>query len=272
MGIYPKKNGELTESQKYQADQLGITHEEYKKFMIERIVELRGGNPVFHDEGNKKDDIVAKKPVLIIGHGPSFYKNLENIKSFKGIKVCVDHSLEDCLEHEIYPDYVTTSESSKQTCKLYYFNAERIVDKGITVIHSSITRDEVVKRFNDAGVPIRQFIFPEEPRCSNVGLFSVNFAKDDLKADKIILVGFEHMGNEYNDHVYRTWQTDFFYFMKKWPKETIVNCTDGGALYNKEYIIQTTLDKLKINEKPKRSLQRENKYNESSSKRNEDQS
>ena len=62
----------------------------------------------------------------------------------------------------------------------------------------------------------------------------------------IILIGFEHAGGTYLRHIYQIWQTDFWYFIRKWPKETIVNCTDSGTLYYEDYVIDSTLEKLKI--------------------------
>jgi len=248
MGSMLNSEGGLTESQKVQADALGISHDKYRDMVIERLVEIRGGEA---PEPNWKETrhvtkVKAKNPVLVVGHGPSFKTKLEGIRAWKHILVATDACLKDLLDNDIIPSYVITSEASKQTCYLWDFDMKRIKEHEITVIHSSITRPDVIEQAKNTGVNIRRFNFEEEPRCSNVGLFALNFCVHDLKADKIAMVGMEHNGSEYDEYVYKVWTTDFWYFVRKWPKQIIINCSEGGILYFKDHTLESTLDELEI--------------------------
>lgn len=248
MGSMLASDGGLTESQKVQADALGISHEVYREYIIQRLVEIRGGEA---PEPNWKETrhvtkVEAKNPILVVGHGPSFKTKLEGIRNWKHTIVATDACLKDLLDANIRPHYVVTSEASKQTCYLYGFEFDRIKKFGIKIIHSSITRPDVIEAAKNAGVDMRRFNFEEEPRCSNVGLFALNFCVHDLKADKIAMVGMEHNGSEYDEYVYKVWTTDFWYFVRKWPKQIIINCSEGGILYFKDHTLESTLDELEI--------------------------
>lgn len=245
MGIHLNKHGGLTVSQKEQAEALGISEAEYKEYLIKRLEELRGGAPpVDYEKCRKINKLNAKNPVLVVGHGPSFRDYLDDIRNWKYTLVATDVCLEDLINADITPDYVVTSESSRATCPLYRYDVENLKGRNVQVIHSSITRNDVIEKYVNAEIPIRRFDFEEEVRCSNVGLFALNFAVHELKADKIAIVGFEHTGTEYTDYTYRVWQTDFWYFVRKWPKEIIINCSNGGVLYYKDLVLESTLEKL----------------------------
>ena len=248
MGTHLNSEGNLTESQKIQADCLGISHEEYKEILIQRLEELRGGAapPPDYENTRKVTTVKCNNPVLVVGHGPSFKNDMEGIRRWKHTIVATDACLKDLLDEGIIPDYVVTSEASRQTCYLWGFEFDRIKKHDIKVIHSSITRNDVIEPAQKAGVDIKQFKFVEEVRCSNVGLFALNFCVHELKADKIFMVGMEHNGTEYDESVYRTWATDFWYFVRKWPKQIIVNCSRGGLLYFRDHTLESDLDRVKI--------------------------
>lgn len=244
MGTKLSKSGGLTSSMREWADAINMTHNDYKQIIIQRIEEMKT-DPPKPERLKTQDVIVAKNPVLIIANGSSFRKNFENYKRFDIPKIVVDVSASELIRNGTIPDYIITLESSLSKD---LFNLDQLKphkDK-ITVIGSSITRPDIITHITSTGIKFKLFSFDEEPRCSNVGIFAINYAKRELKADKILLVGFEHMGTKYPDYTYRLWQTDFWYFVKKWPKETIVNCTDGGALYYRDYVIDTNLGRLKI--------------------------
>ncbi len=250
MGVNLNSRGDLTVSQIAQAKAMGISRVEMKQFVVDRLIELRGGETpdTKRTQEMKKDFITAKNPVLVVAAGPSYKRNYDNIRNFKGTVVMVDYIFNPLVMKGIIPNYVLTLESAKQNVSEKLFldaNIKKCKGK-TTVIGSSITREKVVKYFNRK-IPFRRFIWKEEPRCSNVGALAINFAKIELKADKIILVGFEHNGHKYPPSTYKVWQTDFWYFIRKWPKETIVNCSDGGALYYDDYIIDSKLGDLKLN-------------------------
>ena len=249
MGINLNSSGGLTVAQTEQAEAMGISKEEMKQFVIDRLIELRGGKTpdTKRTEEMKRDVVTAKNPVLVVAAGPSYMRNYDGIRNFKGIVVMVDFVFNPLVKKGIIPDYALTLESAGNNVNEKMFLNENIkLCRGkTTIIGSSITRNKVVQHFNKK-IPFRRFLLKEEPRCSNVGLLAINFAWIELKADKIFLIGFEHNGHKYPPHTYQTWQTDFWYFIRKWPKETIVNCSDGGALYYDDYVIDARLDEVKI--------------------------
>lgn len=247
MGIHLNSDGGLTESQSVQAKALGMSHEEFKRQLLERLYEMRGGLPkTERTDKMKRTSITANNPVLVLGAGPSSLKHINDIKKFTGIIMAVDLIFNELVENGIIPDYIVTLESQKQVVNENLFTPENIVKAKhkTKMICSSITRNVIEDWFKSHGGKVERFIIQEEPRCSNVGLLSINYAYERLKADKIVLLGFEHVGQKYPPHIYEIWQTDFWYFIRKWPKELIVNCTDGGALYYEDYILDAQLGEI----------------------------
>ena len=250
MGIYLNKEGNLTEGQKVQADALGIPHHEFRVQVLQRLAELSDWKmpQTKRTEKMKQNKVYAMNPMLIVGAGSSYAKNLENIARFPGKVLAVDFVFNHLVRKGIIPDYVITLESQQNSVNEHMFehgNMRKCRNK-TKVICSSITRDKVIKHFKEGGIQFERFDFKEEPRCSNVGLLALNYAYEYLKSDKLFLVGFEHVGQKYPPHIYQVWQIDFWYFVCRWQKETIVNCSDGGALYYEDYIVDTTLDDLEL--------------------------
>jgi len=238
--------GDLTVAQRFQADALGMPHAKYRQIRLERIKEIEKFRaPENRNLGVKKNVIKSNNPVLVVGGGPSYKKYLKEIKNFPGKVIVMDVNFNICQEAGIIPNYITTLEEGIHNVTWRMFLPENLkACKGkTTVVGSSITRKTIESHIKDNDIPFLRWKTDEEPRISNCGLFSVVFAYDNLKADKIFLVGFEH-----DDRA--LWQIDFLHFLPRWPKETIVNCTNAGILYYYDYIVDSTLDKLKIiNEK-----------------------
>ena len=250
MGINLNKAGGLTVSQTIQADSLGISHDRYKQYILDRLIGLRGGETprTVRSEKMKRTTITATNPVLIVAGGPSYKENIEQIRNFPGKIVIVDVNFNYVLSKGVIPDYVITLESTQAIVNTGLYKSEylKLCRDKTKIVGSSITRDKIKRHIKEHGIPFERWIFEEEPRCSNVGNYAINFAKNKLDADKICIIGFEHNGTTYPKSTYLVWQTDFWYFLRKWPKETIVNCSDGGALYYEDYVIDSSLDKLKI--------------------------
>lgn len=94
---------------------------------------------------------VKNTPALIIGAGPSIYKqkhlDLLAQKGFNGLIIATDCILKECLEHGIIPDYVVCLDASEKI--LDYFNHD-IVDKyasKITAVMCIAVHPSVVKRW-----------------------------------------------------------------------------------------------------------------------------
>ena len=198
----------------------------------------------FRDPKNVRTEIRAKNPVLIVGAGPSYERNLDKIKNFKGTVICFEVNFHNLFRKGIIPDYILTLE-------IYVRPDVFLLEKYLSqckdktkVICSASTHKSVLKRCEVSNVPATRWISEEEPRFSNVGTFALNYAIEVLKADKVFIIGFENDGGAENKTIYEFWKTDFWYFLQQWPKETIVNCTDGGQLYYEDYILDATLDSL----------------------------
>jgi hypothetical protein len=241
LGTRLRADGSLTESQREHADACGIPHDVFRQQLIDRLMEQRGGLvPTTRPDFMKKDAVYADNPVMIIGGGPSARMNIELVKKFPCKKILVEIMLNEFGKLGLKPDYVATLEESNRIINPALFDP--IYLKGTIVIGSYITRPNIANHATKYG-GFRRFKFEEEARASNCGIFAINYAYRELKADKIILIGMEHTGVKYPPAVYHTWQVDFWHFAKQWPKETFVNCS-GGLLYHEDYIIDTTLDKL----------------------------
>lgn len=248
MGWQLNSQSDLTVGQREHADKLGISHEVFKKYLLERLDEIKKNIIPEKKHGDRLYSTFAENPVLIVGAGPSYRKYLKEIKNFKGDIIVVDVNFNYCVENGICPDFVLTLESNLPIVNEKTFKTSNLkLVKDITVIGSAITKDEIVHHLHSNNIGFLRWNFNEEPRCSNVGLFAINFAYYFLEADKILLVGFEHVGQEYAPETYTAWQTDFWHFIRKFPKNTIVNCTNDGALYDGDYVLEATLDNLKIN-------------------------
>ena len=245
LGTRLRADGSLTESQREHADAAGIDRDVFRQQLIDRLMEMRGGLvPTIRKDYMKKDTIKSDNPVLIVGAGPTARENIELIKKFPGIVILVEISFNEFGKLGVIPDYVATLEESNRIINPELFDPQYLRGSKTIVVGSSITRGNIEKHVNQYA-KFQRWTFDEEARASNCGIFAICFAKLHLKADKIILIGMEHTGTKYPPAVYHTWQVDFWYMAKQWSKETFVNCS-GGMLYHEDYIIDTTMDKLKI--------------------------
>jgi len=201
---------------------------------------------IIHKENSPKENhIKSDNPFLIVGAGPSFQRDIDKISKFPGKIIAVDANFKECIDAGIKLDYAMTRESLKARYLKAMFPTECLDKFEGTVIGSTVTPPAIIEYFR---VEKQEFAISkvDESRLTNVGIFGVVFAHDQLKADKLFILGMEHEGEKYDRMVYGTWRGDFWWYVKKWPVPTVINLCDGGALYYKEFIIDTTLDKLKI--------------------------
>ena len=244
MAKIPVMSPNLNDSMKRYAVKLGMSFEDLSQHEINRIEEMRLKTlPKTERKAEmKRNRIATNQPILIVGAGPSYEENLDEIRKFKGKIMCVDVNFNNLGKNGIFPDYIATLEVYVRPD---FFNLDLLSNKPLFIC-SSITNDSVIRKAEAAECPFIRWITHDEPRASNVGIFAVLFAKEYLKCDKICIIGFEHDGQGYQEDVYKYWQYDFWYFLQRWPKETIVNCSNGGALYYEDYIIDAELKDLVI--------------------------
>jgi len=176
--------------------------------------------------------------------------------------------LKHLIEMDIIPDYVMTSESNMRILQ-FFINQENKWQKfdgdpdklakyakDVICVISRKTRSEV-KDVIDS-LKFKEVITVNDEdinNSSNIGLFCTVFSERHLKADKIILVGFDHAHKQgykpiYDpkdgsfetythpdfkttqilDPVFQIFRDEFLRFAKK-SKSKIINATEGGSLY-----------------------------------------
>jgi len=157
----------------------------------------------------------------------------EEIKKFKGIIVCCDRAARVLTDHGIKPDYIVTAEAERSLAMLEFFDLPLLKKIDVEVITSEHTRNELIDQFNKNQIKYTPYI-PlniEPTMLPDVGMTAIHWAKTILKPDRIVLIGFEHEGDEYPEFTFRTWVGAFWGWVAKWPDEFIVNCSEGGVLY-----------------------------------------
>lgn len=157
--------------------------------------------------------------VLVVGAGPSV--DYDYIRSFDGVIVCVDRILKSLLAEQIEPDYCVTyekgfansSELVIDRCFVIFF--ENIPKIRTKFIHSPSSHPDIVQNLIKDGRDVSIF----EPKLfravNNVGLFGFLFACDELKADKIHLIGFDHLKTDDPNRVIKCqWFREVFFELR----------------------------------------------------------
>ncbi len=169
--------------------------------------------------------------VLVIGGGPSYREHLEECRNFKGTIVCCDSPANFLIKNGIYPDYIITIETE---VSLDFFNIKEIKKHGTTIVYSAATKPQLIQKFKESQLKTKVRVIRNEiSRYPSVGITALVYTKEDLKADKILLLGFENEGEGYSERTFLEWRTAFWGFVVEWPQEYIVNCSEGGILYGK---------------------------------------
>lgn len=243
----------MNDSTRRHADHCKISYEEYQQQLIDRVDEFyKYKKADYSRESSPKEyKFTAKESCLIVGSGPSYYKNIEFIKKFPGRIITSDALFIQALKDDIRPNHIMTLEVNinKILTRMYSPERELIesLDKKPTFIASSWTSHPTYNMLATHKLAAFMWRFVEEPRISNVGLFGILYAYHKLKADKIFLVGMEHDGKPYEQCVYDTWITDFYHFVRD-MKGMIINCSNGGVLYGED-VIDSSLERLDIEKK-----------------------
>ena len=172
--------------------------------------------------------------------------HFDECKKFKGTIVATDRAAKAIMNGGVIPNYIVTAEAAAHLSQLDYFNVNETKKYPIEVIISERTRHELTEQFHKNKIPYRCWRYPNDNYLiPNVGLMSLVFAKEDLKADKIIMIGMEHEGTEYSEFTFRMWTDRFWWFVRMWGDDVVVNCSEGGKLYGKSKGIQVQESTLK---------------------------
>ena len=239
-----KRQARLTRSQITHGKLCGVNQEEYTQMLQDRVDERKIIRDYTRLKSKKVTKIEAEKPVLLVGGGPSTDKYLSDIKNFKGLIAGFEISFRKLVDSGIIPDYLITLEKAVLPKHFPREQLEQCIGK-TKLICSTITREGTMLYLRESGANPTRYHTHQEPRLSNVGLFAIYYAKEVIESDKICLLGFEHEGTGYQQLIYDEWIADFWHFVEQWPKDTIVNCSNGGMLYS-DIVLDSTLKRLKI--------------------------
>mgnify|MGYP001618136739 FL=1 len=109
-------------------------------------------------EEAKKDPFCVLGPALVVGRGPSIFRNkhLELLaeKGFKGTVIATDGALLECLRRGVVPQYVVSVDGNRE--KIVQWYDDPLVDRHgsrITAILCCMVAHNVVERIEKAGMP-----------------------------------------------------------------------------------------------------------------------
>jgi len=222
-------DGHLTQSQKDEANKLNITHTEHTQTVLQRLSDFNKKRVLANHD---IITVVSSNPVIIIGHGPDWEKEASKIKGTKIPIIATEICSIPLMDMGIIPTYIVTYEEAYKTINEHLFDFKRIDKHGIQVIGSTITREWLDEELDKIEMDLYRYTKYEAKTVDNVGIFSCMFAEDDLKADRIIMIGMNSWGGipkEGNPYV--NWYVHWRKYIAKLPAGMIINCTQGGLLY-----------------------------------------
>lgn len=220
-------DGNLTHNQEDECNRLHLNPMDYRMTVLEN---LNKENTERVRANHDKVTVECKNPVIIIGHGPDWEIEAEKLRGTKIPIIATDVCSIQLLDMGIIPTYITTYESAYKRINEKLFDFKRIDKHSIQVIGSTITRDWLEKELDKIGMDLYRYNKYDANSVSNVGIFSCMFAHDDLKADKVILIGMNSwMGETTNPFI--NWYVDWRKYIGKLPKGYFINCTQGGLVY-----------------------------------------
>ena len=230
-------DGALTSTQESEAKAMNISNVEYTEIVLKRLAES-------FEPNNEEVIVKAKNPVIVVGHGGGWYDQVQKIRHTKIPIIATDVCSIPMISDGIIPDYIVTFEEATKRINETLFNFQKIAQHKIQVIGSKITRNFVYAELEKVGQPFRRFNNYVSSRCSNVGVFGTLFARDELRSDAIILIGMNSWADDYG-HPYLAWYTDWRHLIKESMDGLIINCTQGGLIYEHK-VIKADFSKLKI--------------------------
>jgi len=200
---------------------------------------------------------------LIIGAGPSFKRNVQELRQSKFLDgdhipvLCMDRSFVMCLDVDLIPDYMVTLE--KEETLLRFYSKTEIIEKGksVVAIHSHKTLKSQVDRFKQFGMetmmfPSTKYIMEQDEDLHYITSFTWAIAADYLHADEIYFIGtdfawsqrdfYSRRGKEsefnpilktdfFTNGTYKGWKKELFKVIEQFPKVKTYNCTGTGLLF-----------------------------------------
>lgn len=234
-------DGNLTNSQLEECNKLNLNPMDYRQIILDN---LNRENTERVRANHEKVTVECKNPVIIVGHGPDWEKEVIKIKGTKIPIIATDVCSRPLMDMGIIPTYITTYEEAYKRINEKLFDFKRINEHSVQVIGSTITREWMEKELDKIGMDLYRYDRYQARDVSNVGIFSCMFAHDDLEADKVILIGMNSWDGD-KSIPYLNWYVHWRKYIGKLPKGYFVNCTQGGLVYG-HGIIECDFDNLVI--------------------------
>jgi len=220
-----------------------------------------------------KDEILIKKPVLIIGGGPSLdtYNHLELLKKygFNGDIFCVSSILKKVLEYGIIPNYVVSIDAENHDTMFLEHEIIKEHSDKITGIFSVTVHPSTNECFKGNRYFIQGYINPETApnvghmiylftnvlsivTCGNVGSSCITLASS-MGYNPIITIGLdlsfptEKELKHYYDSIIHTWdkrKKEIDWNLPEYKYKHMINPD-----FNKEYYIDKTFESYAISTK-----------------------
>lgn len=219
--------GHLTKNQKDEANLTNTMHMDFIQVVLQRIADEHKDMP------SVPITIHCRKPYIVVGHGPDWKVEVEKIRGTKAKIIATDQCFIPMIEMGIIPDYIVTYEESPKNVNEKMFDLKAIREHGIEVIGSKLSRDWLGEKL---GKPYRKFTDYPAEHISNVGIFGCIFAKKELGADKIIMIGMNCWSNT-EAYPFLNWYVEWRWIIGSSNDYLFVNCTQGGIVYFHKIII-----------------------------------
>jgi len=175
---------------------------------------------------------------LVVGHGES-YDDYDFIRQFDGLILATDVVASDLVDNDIIPDYMLFFET-QQTIRVNLhewipesFSDEKVRDKMTLIYRLPITsaltyRIEMLKLKWDV-FELNDYGDFHADNINNVGLYSVVYATDILKMDRIHLIGMDYRGLDRLgvDNTEKWIKSAKYYFNQRKLKPKIIDHSGG---------------------------------------------
>ncbi len=173
---------------------------------------------------------------LVVGHGPS-YTDYDFIKNFDGKILAVDRCAKDLIAHDIIPDYQLWNETSEGIKDM--LDEHMVIEfalgeikRKMTIVYRGRTLSAFINkvaRFHLNRIEYDCEGYGNSNAITNVGLYSICFAGDILKADEIHLIGLDYgKSDKYIQPVYDNWiASTHHYYRERILKPKIIDHSGG---------------------------------------------
>ena len=229
-----KASGELTDSQLRYAKEHHMTPDEFYGMILQHTIDE--AEKFKTEQKAEVDDTIpplSDNATLVIGHGTNWKEHLQQAKKFRGKKIVCDVCVKECIEAGLIPDYVSATELPTRHLDFARKLFNPMAGYGrIEFIVPSAIDPYILQYMNKISNGVTFFDVDGMHGNPNVGLYAILAAHRLLKSDQIFLIGMEHTGTQYCGAMFEAWVRDFWQCVRHMKPRTIINCSEGGRLYD----------------------------------------